>query len=264
MEPNEEMNNENTNAVIPETDLPETQQTELPGGRYNLEICPNCLEPNDDDLAVCKYCGQPLTPGAEVVDSAAMPESEQELAANRAAAAAQENKPKKKQESGFRRVMPWLGLYLIYYAVTGVIETAHTEELKDVKLAYLSWVIWFAAGILMSWPLWKKWYRKLRHLPEEDEAEGTPEADQNGEDAGAADDISEETEAEQDEGAAELTDGTSAPETADSGSTEADDGEVLPDGFSGAGSDAAEDTGAESRDADGTGNEEETDTDRLS
>lgn len=259
MEPNEEMNNEIAAVEIPEADLPETRSTELPEGRNNLEICPNCLEPNDDDLAVCKFCGQPLIPGAEVIDSSAMPESEQELAANRAAAAEQANKPKKKQESGFRRVMPWLGLYLIYYAITGVIETAHTEELKDVKLAYLSWVIWFAAGILMSWPLWKKWYRKLRHLPEEDEAEQASESVQNEEDAGQAADASEDPEAGPADGAdgAEMSEGTAEAETAEA--------EALPDSPSDDGTDMdAADACAESVDADGTGNEEETDSGRLS
>lgn len=254
MEPNEEMNNENAIAEIPEADLPETRDPELPEGRNNLEICPNCLEPNDDDLAVCKFCGQPLIPGAEVIDSSAMPESEQELAANRAAAAEQANKPKKKQESGFRRVMPWLGLYLIYYAITGVIETAHTEELKDVKLAYLSWVIWFAAGILMSLPLWKKWYRKLRHLPEEDEAEQSAETVQNEEEAGQVEDPSETPE----DGQSEEAGG------AEEDSEDLSGAEAAADDHSGEGTDAAADAGAESVDADGTGNEEETDSGRLS
>lgn len=244
MEPNEEMNITVSNPEVPEAEHPENPEAQLPEGRYNLEICPNCLEANDEDLAVCKYCGQPLTPGSEVIDSTAMPESEKELAANRAAAE-QANKPKKKQESGFRRVMPWLGLYLIYYAFTGVIETAHTEELKDVKLAYLSWVIWFAAGILMSLPLWKKWYRKLRHLPEEDETEeAAPETAENTEaEAGEA---ADETEAD------ELPAADEAAELSEENTEEAADPEAEP---------AAEpDVKAESGDADESGKQEEDET----
>ena len=115
----------NDNELNIESISTEEKNGMLPEGRYNLEICPNCLEPNDEDLAVCRYCGQPLSPDAEVIDTAALPEDEKTLAENRAAAVP-EKKPQKKQENGFRRVMPWIGLYLIYYAVTGVIETAHT------------------------------------------------------------------------------------------------------------------------------------------
>lgn len=185
MEPNEELKpemNEEAEVQAPELTEEETSAEPLPGGRYNLEICPNCLEPNDDDLAVCRYCGQPLNPNAEPIDISAMPEDEKTLQANRAAAVP-EKKPAKKQESGFRRVMPWLGLYLIYYAVTGCFDMsrqikAAQEAGQEVNtlLAYLSQGIWFLAGMLMAWPLIKKGYRKLRHLPEEDEepAEAAP------------------------------------------------------------------------------------------
>ena len=152
----------------------------MPVGRFNLEICPNCLEPNDEDLAVCPFCGQPLTPGAEI-DPAVMAEDEKTLKANREAAVSEEKEEKKPQENGFRRIMPWLGLYLIYYAVTGVFETAHNEELKDVKLAYLSWVIWAAAGILMGWPLIKKGWNKIHPAPEKpEETSDAPETEASG------------------------------------------------------------------------------------
>lgn len=140
----------------------------------NLDICPNCLEPNTDNLAVCKYCGMPLRPGADP-DALEKQETEEELAANRAAATPPEpEKPKKKQESGFRRVMPWLGLYIIYYAITGFIDTSRKlktspEEISSPTLAYASWGIYIVAGLLMAWPLIKKGYRKLRHLPDPDE-----------------------------------------------------------------------------------------------
>lgn len=183
METNTENNTDINDAVIPERNA---GSEEIPAGRFNLDICPNCLEPNPDDLAVCPYCGMPLHPGAET-DPSAMPENEAELAAARAAAAAPEKKDEKKkpQESGFRRVMPWLGLYLIYYAITGIIETSRQEELSSPALAYGSWVIYIIAGVLMAWPLIKKGYRKLFHIPEEDSSEEQPESDSDTDDADA-------------------------------------------------------------------------------
>ena len=156
----------------------------------NLDICPNCLEPNTENLAVCKYCGMPLRPGADP-ESFEKQETEEELAANRAAATPPESsKPKKKQEGGFRRVMPWLGLYIIYYAVTGIIDTsrrikAAPEEISNPTLAYASWVIYIAAGLLMAWPLIMKGWRKLRHLPDPEE-EAQEEAAENTDGGSAA------------------------------------------------------------------------------
>ena len=148
----------------------------------NLDICPNCLEPNTENLAVCKYCGMPLHQGADP-DAFTAQETEAELAANRAAAVPEPPKKQKKQENGFRRVMPWLGLYLIYYAITGFFEVSRQIKAAQAEgqpvneaLAYFSQVIWLAAGLLMAWPLIKKGYRKLRHLPEEDEVEEQAEA----------------------------------------------------------------------------------------
>ena len=153
----------------------ETLPSDINEETGNLDICPNCLEPNTENLAVCKYCGMPLHQGADA-DEYVRQESEAELEANRAQAAPETQKPAKKQENGFRRVMPWLGLYLIYYAITGCfdvsrqIKAAEAEgQTVNAPLAYGAQVIWFAAGIMMAWPLIKKGYRKLRHLPDEDE-----------------------------------------------------------------------------------------------
>ena len=113
-----------------------------------------------------------------------MKESEEELAKNRAEAVPQDKKPAKKQESGFRRIMPWLGLYLIYYAITGCFDikrqiqmAAEEGQTVNAPLAYGAQVIWFAAGVMMAWPLIKKGYRKIRHLPEEEEIEEQQAAD---------------------------------------------------------------------------------------
>lgn len=183
-------------------------------GTGNMDICPNCLEPNTEDLAVCKYCGMPLHQGADV-EAYEMTESEEELARNRAEAVPEEKKPAKKQESGFRRVMPWLGLYLIYYAITGCIDinrqikqAAEEGQTVNAPLAYGAQVIWFAAGVMMAWPLIKKGYRKLRHLPDPEETEEPAEAEtaENAElseepsaDEGTGEELSAEGSAEEDQ-----------------------------------------------------------------
>ncbi len=201
MENNEILNNDQDveNAVpaaeLMSPDAESAQEAEaLPsedGEDYgNLDICPNCLEPNTENLAVCKYCGMPLHKGADP-DAFAAKETEEELAANRAAAVPEPPKKQEKQENGFRRVMPWLGLYLIYYAITGCfdinrqIKAAEAEgQTVNTTLAYGSQVIWLAAGLMMAWPLIKKGWRKLRHLPDEDETE--TENTEVSEEAGAA------------------------------------------------------------------------------
>lgn len=198
----------------------ENRSEVIADGRSNLEICPNCLEPNDDDLAVCRYCGMPLHPGAET-DPSAMPEDEQTLAQNRAEAVPEKKENKKPQESGFRRVMPWLGLYLIYYAITGCFDIKRQVSLAaeqgqpiNEPLAYISQGIWLIAGLLMSWPLIKKGYRKLRHLPEEEETPNTASEAMTEEAAAAAETDTENTEPEaaEETGPAITDDGPQAEE----------------------------------------------------
>ena len=192
MESNELQNNDQPlenipdgNEIIPAetSENPEELPSDIGEEGSNLDICPNCLEPNTDNLAVCKYCGMPLHQGADS-EAFEMKESEEELAKNRAEAVPQEKKPAKKQESGFRRVMPWLGLYLIYYAITGCFDikrqiqmAAEEGQTVNAPLAYGAQVIWFAAGVMMAWPLINKGYRKLRGLPPEEEAEEQQAAD---------------------------------------------------------------------------------------
>ena len=208
MENNELLNNEpEIENVIPDAEpvSPEAETVQEPealpsdeGEDYgNLDICPNCLEPNTENLAVCKYCGMPLHQDADP-DAFAAQETEAELAANRAAAVPEPPKKQKKQENGFRRVMPWLGLYLVYYAITGFFDVSRQIKAAQAEgqqvneaLAYFSQVIWLAAGLLMAWPLIKKGYRKLRHLPEEDEVEeqGETENAEVSEEAVSAEDV---------------------------------------------------------------------------
>ena len=193
MEPNEELRDElieSTEISVSDEPTAVPAPEPLPGGRYNLDICPNCLEPNDDDLAVCRYCGQPLNPNAEAADASAMPEDAKTLEANRTAAVSEKKGEDKKKESGFRRVMPWLGLYLIYYAITGCFDikrqikaAEEAGEAVNSTLAYFSQVIWFAAGVMMAWPLIKQGWHKIHPVPEK--PKNTSSAEEPSEEAAA-------------------------------------------------------------------------------
>ena len=228
-----------------ETDL----HSHIGEGTGNLDICPNCLEPNTDDLAVCKYCGMPLHQGADP-DEFLIRENEAQMEAARREAAPEPKKPEKKQENGFRRVMPWLGLYLIYYAITGCIDMkrqidqAQAEgQAVNVPLAYFSQAIWFAAGLLMAWPLIKKGYRKLRHLPEEDEVtENTPE-----ENAEPADAVTGPMPEEQDE---ETFADIREDEAEELPAAQTEDPEVRPEEDPETETEAADEDGFEEEDAD--------------
>ena len=68
MENNEVLNNEpDMENAVPEAEpvTPEALPSEDGEDYGNLDICPNCLEPNTENLAVCKYCGMPLHQGAD-------------------------------------------------------------------------------------------------------------------------------------------------------------------------------------------------------
>ena len=253
MENNELQNNDQPlenipdgNEIIPAetSENPEGLPSDIGEEGSNLDICPNCLEPNTDNLAVCKYCGMPLHQGADT-EAFEMKESEEELAKNRAEAAPEQKKPAKKQESGFRRVMPWLGLYLIYYAITGCFDikrqiqmAAEEGQTVNAPLAYGAQVIWFAAGVMMAWPLIKKGYRKLRGLPPEEEAEEQraadsaetaeqTEADESGE-VMAADEGTPENEADESTGIMDSEEETPEAES-ETDMPEAEDFEELPE-----------------------------------
>ena len=184
-------------------DEPEAQAEKLPADTgtspvENMSICPNCLEPNPDNLAVCPYCGQPLHPDADVPDSE-MPEDAATLEANRQAALkAQQKDQKNSRQNGFRRIMPYLGLYLIFDAVWRIIETSRMGIPENTEnpgnpvnpmLVYGSHVLFIIAGILMAWPLIKQWINKIRpgtFKVDEEEADKKPsEAETPAEESGA-------------------------------------------------------------------------------
>ncbi len=170
-------------------------------GSSNLTICPNCLEPNPDDLAVCKFCGQPLHPGAEPVElsegeNADGLTSPEEQAENRADAVPAEEQKEEKKKNNFDSIMPFLGLYVLYmaYETYGQLKTqlADPETAANVnaKLGYITVGIYVVAGLLLM----RTWFYKLIDMirgpkKEEPAAEETPaEAEE------PASEVTEETE----------------------------------------------------------------------
>ncbi len=151
--------------------------------KNNLNICPNCLEPNPDDLAVCKYCGMPLHPGAEPVElngeNADGLTSEEEMAENRAAAVPSASNEKKEEprKNGFNSIMPFLGLYVLYSAyqtwqqVRAQIANPETEEAVNPTLGYVTVAIYAVAGLLMLRPWIEKAIEMIRGPKAEEPAE---------------------------------------------------------------------------------------------
>ncbi len=135
-------------------------------GKSNLTICPNCLEPNPDDLAVCKFCGQPLHPGAEPVElsegeNADGLTSPEEQAENRADAVPAEEKKEEPKKNNFDSIMPFLGLYVLYMAYETYsqlkAQLADPEANVNAKLGYLTVGIYVVAGLLLM----RSWFYKL-------------------------------------------------------------------------------------------------------
>lgn len=161
--------------------------------KNNLNICPNCLEPNSDDLAVCKYCGMPLHPGAEPVEingeNSDGLTSEEEMAENRAAAVPSDEKKEENRKSGFNSIMPFLGLYVLYSAyqtwqqVRAQVADPETAESVNPTLGYVSVAIYAVAGLLMLRPWIEKAIEMIRG----------PKAEEGDKAAEASDELSEET-----------------------------------------------------------------------
>ncbi len=161
--------------------------------KNNLNICPNCLEPNPDDLAVCKYCGMPLHPGAEPVEingeNSDGLTSEEEMAENRAAAVPSDEKKEENRKSGFNSIMPFLGLYVLYSAyqtwqqVRAQVADPETAESVNPTLGYVSVAIYAVAGLLMLRPWIEKAIEMIRG----------PKAEEGDKVAEASEELSEET-----------------------------------------------------------------------
>ena len=141
--------------------------------RDNLEICPNCLEPNEKDLANCAYCGMPLRKQAETAgeiissESTEKPDSDESAKPNSPKAPAEEKKPKR----GMANVMRGMGIYLIFYAVTEIPRSLNVEDPKNRMLAIVSDIIYMVAGVMMAWPLFKDYQKKRKEKKEKESAE---------------------------------------------------------------------------------------------
>jgi hypothetical protein len=141
--------------------------------RDNLEICPNCLEPNEKDLANCAYCGMPLRKQAETAgeiissESTEKPDSDESAKPNSPKAPAEEKKPKR----GMANVMRGMGIYLIFYAVTEIPRSLQKGDPQERMLAIVSDIIYMVAGVMMAWPLFKDYQKKRKEKKEKESAE---------------------------------------------------------------------------------------------
>ncbi len=143
----------------------------------NLEICPNCMEPNSEGSMNCAYCGKPMQETlADQADS--LSESEAANRGNDGSAAtdgqpADGNTPRKKQEKGgrFYYLMRGMGVYLILTAFTEIPRSLKIEDPKNRNLALLSNLIYIIAGGLLVWPLVKDFLDKRKKKREEASAE---------------------------------------------------------------------------------------------
>ena len=92
--------------------------------RDNLEICPNCLEPNEKDLANCAYCGMPLRKQTETAGEALSSESTEKPDSDNSDESAKPNPPKapaEEKKPNREWLMPCGDGYLFdFYAVTEI------------------------------------------------------------------------------------------------------------------------------------------------
>lgn len=140
--------------------------------RSNQEVCPNCLEPNDGDLANCAFCGMPLhndpesvnapLPGESGLQTIAAEESGNPSGAPDSETEPQEESKDKKKGRGFTYAMRGMGLYLIVYAISELPRSFKIEEPQNRTLAVVGDVIYLVAGCLMAWPLLKDYLDKRK------------------------------------------------------------------------------------------------------
>jgi len=144
--------------------------------RDNLEICPNCLEPNEKDLANCAYCGMPLKKQTETAGEVLSSESIEKPDSDNSDESAKPNPPKapaeeKKPNRGMAYAMRGMGIYLIFYAVTEIPRSLKVEDPKNRMLAIVSDIIYMVAGVMMAWPLFKDYQKKRKEKKEKESAE---------------------------------------------------------------------------------------------
>lgn len=134
--------------------------------RDNLEICPNCLEPNTKDLANCAYCGMPLRPQTSE-DGQIIENPENQASGEETPEHETENnesappKPAEKR-SNWTKVMRGMGLYLIVYAIMELPRSFQVEDPNDRTLSIISNVIYMVAGGMLAWPMIKEFLAKRK------------------------------------------------------------------------------------------------------
>jgi hypothetical protein len=164
--------------------------------RNNQEICPNCLEPNNDDLANCAFCGMPLHGNPGVVELPSDHEdgnTNSEISSDPSASiqgsveSADSPKGKSKKDDkinrGFTYAMRGMGLYLVVYSITELPRSLKLENPQDRKLAAFGDIIYLVAGCLMAWPLLKDYLDKRKQKQESTLTQKTIEPIQNTPDA---------------------------------------------------------------------------------
>ena len=164
--------------------------------RNNQEICPNCLEPNNDDLANCAFCGMPLHGNPGVVELPSDHEdgnTNSEISSDPSASIqgsvepADSPKGKSKKDDkinrGFTYAMRGMGLYLVVYSITELPRSLKLENPQDRKLAAFGDIIYLVAGCLMAWPLLKDYLDKRKQKQESTLTQKTIEPIQNTPDA---------------------------------------------------------------------------------
>jgi hypothetical protein len=160
--------------------------------RNNQEICPNCLEPNNDDLANCAFCGMPLHGNPGVVELPSDHEdgnTNSEISSDPSASIqgsvepADSPKGKSKKDDkinrGFTYAMRGMGLYLVVYSITELPRSLKLENPQDRKLAAFGDIIYLVAGCLMAWPLLKDYLDKRKQKQESTLTQKTIEPIQN-------------------------------------------------------------------------------------
>ena len=152
--------------------------------RNNQEICPNCLEPNNDDLANCAFCGMPLHGNPGVVELPSdHADGNSEISPNPSTSTKHDaeptdpskgkNKKDEKINRGFTYAMRGMGLYLVVYSITELPRSLKLESPQDRKLAVFGDIIYLVAGCLMAWPLLKDYLEKRKKKQESTLADKT-------------------------------------------------------------------------------------------
>jgi len=152
--------------------------------RNNQEICPNCLELNNGDLANCAFCGMPLHADPESLEIQPENTDVNTIAGSSAnfntdkdnieiidkpSADKPKNEKDEKTNRGFTYAMRGMGIYLVVYSVSELPRSFKIEDPQNRKLAILGDIIYLIAGCLMAWPLLKDYLQKRKEKQQKEE-----------------------------------------------------------------------------------------------